>query len=113
MQLHDMMRVLRQRRNYTQADCAKLLGVAPLNYGRRERGAAEFTLNETKILLDLFRFDSRVLFDGLSVDAADLEIQQPVRGEVHGKVDLVPDSALPDVSKFLDFMIASAHPKPA
>ncbi|MFR1739740.1 MAG: helix-turn-helix transcriptional regulator [Clostridium sp.] len=53
--MKEELKILRVKFNFTQADLAKKLGYTqPSSYARKENGETEFTLNDIKIIKQLY-----------------------------------------------------------
>ncbi|NJP37157.1 helix-turn-helix transcriptional regulator [Alkalicoccus luteus] len=52
----------RRQNQMKQNEVAKVLGVTPLTYCRKENGHRDFTIREAKILAQLFKTDLNTLF---------------------------------------------------
>lgn len=53
---------LRKQHHLTQAEAAKMLGIHPDTYARKERGLQQFTSNEMFVLKDHFQLPMDIIF---------------------------------------------------
>lgn len=54
--------VLRKKNNISQKDLAVLLNISETQYGKKERGQAEFTQDEMFLLSDYFKLKMEEIF---------------------------------------------------
>lgn len=62
MKMHEVLRILRSQRGYTQEYMADRLGIDTVNYGRIERGQAKLTIDRLEQIADILGIEVADVF---------------------------------------------------
>lgn len=76
--MHVKLYVARREHNFKQKDIANKLGIHPQTYHEKERGKADFTLTEAKMLAQIFGCTLNDLFQE-DIEGGGVESEDPYR----------------------------------